>query len=437
MTAGTHARDVDHGAAAATAVRRAYASTFSGRTVRELAQLQSDWVVGTFSFTLVVTFLALSAALLITFPLAIPFIVLTILTVRFFGWVDRARLRTFCDLDLAPPARPDVPGGPFHRLRIAATSRDTWRLVGYSLLRLPVGLLTLVVSLAVWCATITALLLPLTIWLLPGHRLDLFADIHLHGMVGGLAGLAIGLVLLPCAGAATHALADLDRMFARAFLGPRRDAELGARVETLQASRSRMVDAAEAERRRIERDLHDGAQQRLVALAMDLGMAKEKLATDPEAAAALLDEAHAEAKQALVELRDLARGIHPAVLTDRGLGAALSAVAARCPVPVAVPVDIDERADTTIEGIAYFVVSEALTNVARHSGATRASVSVSRRGDRLVIDVSDDGHGGADPALGTGIAGLRARVEGVDGWLFVSSPPGGPTASMAELPCGS
>ena len=189
-----------------------------------------------------------------------------------------------------------------------------------------------------------------------------------------------------------------------------------------------MVDAAEAERRRIERDLHDGAQQRLVALAMDLGMAKEKLASDPEAAAALLDEAHAESKQALVELRDLARGIHPAVLTDRGLGPALSAVAARCPVPVAVSVDIGERPDTTIEGIAYFVVSEALTNVARHSGATRASVSVTRRGDRLVIDVSDNGHGGADPELGTGIAGLRARVEGVDGWLFVSSPPGGPTS---------
>jgi signal transduction histidine kinase len=208
-------------------------------------------------------------------------------------------------------------------------------------------------------------------------------------------------------------------------------------VAVLETSRSRVVDAAEAERRRIERDLHDGAQQRLVALAMDLGMARERLATDPDKARQLLDEAHAEAKQALTELRNLARGIHPAVLTDRGLDAALSAVAARSPVPVDLRVQVGARPGPNVESIAYFVVSESLANVAKHSGATRATVQVARRGNRLVIEVSDNGRGGADPALGTGLAGLHDRVAGVDGWLHVSSPLGGPTTLLVELPCGS
>jgi signal transduction histidine kinase len=208
-------------------------------------------------------------------------------------------------------------------------------------------------------------------------------------------------------------------------------------VSQLTETRSRVVDAAEAERRRIERDLHDGAQQRLVALAMDLGRAQEKFDTDPEGARALVDDAHREAKQALVELRDLARGIHPAVLTDRGLDAALSAVAGRSPVPVRLSIDVGERPDPTIEGIAYFVVCEALANVAKHAGARRASVTVARRGTQLLVEVTDDGHGGADETTGSGLVGLRDRVEGVDGWLHLSSPLGGPTTLLVELPCAS
>jgi len=223
----------------------------------------------------------------------------------------------------------------------------------------------------------------------------------------------------------------------RALLGPGRVEQLDERVAELTESRSRVVDAVEVDRQRIERDLHDGAQQRLVALAMDLGRAQDKFDSDPEGARALVADAHREAKQALVELRDLARGIHPAVLTDRGLDAALSAVAARSPVPVKLQVDVPRRPDATIEGIAYFVVCEALTNVAKHAGARRAVVTVVRRGERLLVEITDDGHGGADTNAGTGLGGLRDRVEGVDGWLHVSSPPGGPTTILAELPCAS
>ncbi|TRV77690.1 sensor histidine kinase, partial [Streptomyces sp. 130] len=180
--------------------------------------------------------------------------------------------------------------------------------------------------------------------------------------------------------------------------------------------------------------LHDGAQARLVALAMDLGLAKEKLTDDPEAAARMVDEAHGEVKVALQELRDLARGIHPAVLTDRGLDAALSAIASRCTVPVTVEVDLPSRPAQAIEGIAYFTVSELLQNISKHSGARTASVDVWRSGDRLLIQVGDDGRGGASLDGGTGMAGLAERLDAVDGVFVLESPAGGPTTVTAELP---
>jgi signal transduction histidine kinase len=228
----------------------------------------------------------------------------------------------------------------------------------------------------------------------------------------------------------------LEGAVARAMLGPTaRDLE--RQVDELRDSRSRVVDSVDAERRRIERDLHDGAQQRLVAVAMNLGRARSHYDDDPEAARRLLDEAHQDAKQALAELRDLARGIHPAVLTDRGLDAALSGLAGRSPVPVTVSVDVEPRCSPTIEAIAYFVVSEALANVAKHARATRAAVIVQRRGDRVLVQVSDDGAGGANADAGSGIAGLRDRVGGVDGTLEITSPAGGPTTLAVEMPCGS
>ena len=221
---------------------------------------------------------------------------------------------------------------------------------------------------------------------------------------------------------------------ARRLLAPAREAELAARVDALTESRSHAVDAALAERRRIERDLHDGAQQRLVALAMDLGMAKIKMESDPETARRLVDDAHQEAKLAMAEIRNLVQGIHPAVLTDRGLDAALSSLAARCPIPVALLVEIEGRPPAAVESAAYFVVAEALTNVAKHSAASEASVIVRREVGRLVVEVSDNGLGGAD-ANGGGLSGLAHRVAALDGRLTVDSPPGGPTLVRAELPC--
>jgi signal transduction histidine kinase len=197
-----------------------------------------------------------------------------------------------------------------------------------------------------------------------------------------------------------------------------------------------VVDTAAADLRRIERDLHDGAQARLVNLAMGLGLAKEKLLEGQadETVAAMVDEAHGEVKLALQELRDLARGIHPAVLTDRGLDAALSSVASRCTVPVKVTADLPTRPAAAIEGIAYFTVSELLQNVSKHSGARAASVDVWRSDERLLIQVQDDGRGGAALDGGTGMAGLADRLGAVDGLFVVDSPPGGPTTITAELP---
>ena len=245
----------------------------------------------------------------------------------------------------------------------------------------------------------------------------------------------IGIALLLAAPQLTRVLANADVRFSRRLLGPRSD--LAARVTELERSRERVVDAAEAERRRIERDLHDGAQQRLVSLAMELGRAKAKFADDVDAARELVDQAHAQAKEALTELRNLVRGVHPPVLTDRGLDAALSGLAALCPIPVDVHVDVPVRPKAAVEAVAYFMVAEALTNVAKHSRASHAKIVVEGHGfpGALTVVVSDDGIGGAD-VRSPGLAGLADRVSGVDGTLSVESPVGGPTIIAAELPCG-
>jgi signal transduction histidine kinase len=211
---------------------------------------------------------------------------------------------------------------------------------------------------------------------------------------------------------------------------------LTRRAERLETTRAGAVDVQEADLRRIERDLHDGAQARLVALGMSLGLAEQKLDGDPEAARELVAEARAGVGEALAELRDLARGIRPPVLADRGLEAAVAALADRSPVPVDVSADVAPRPAGTVETAAYFVVAEALTNAAKHGSPTRVDVRLERRGDVLRVDVEDDGAGGADPD-GGGLRGLRQRVEALDGSLSVTSPAGGPTVVHAELPCGS
>ena len=213
-------------------------------------------------------------------------------------------------------------------------------------------------------------------------------------------------------------------------------ARLARRVETLETTRREAVDEQGAELRRIERDLHDGAQARLVALGLSLGMAEQKFESDPEGAQKLVAEARAGVAEALRELRDLARGIHPPVLSDRGLGAALDTLADRSPLPTLVSVELTERPPERVETAAYFVAAEALANAAKHSGASRVRISVGRYERVLAVEITDDGRGGADPS-GNGLAGLRRRVEALDGTLSVDSPAGGPTTIRAELPCAS
>ncbi|MEO6858920.1 MAG: sensor domain-containing protein [Solirubrobacteraceae bacterium] len=211
-------------------------------------------------------------------------------------------------------------------------------------------------------------------------------------------------------------------------------AEMAERIETLESTRAGAVDVQDSELRRIERDLHDGAQARLVALGMSLGMAEQKLADDPERVGELLAEARMGAEQALRELRDLARGIHPPVLADRGLEAALQSLTSSTPMKVALSVDLDERPAPAVESAAYFVAAEALANAAKHARAKRLEIRIARIGDLIDLHVQDDGVGGANPD-GSGLRGLRRRVEALDGTLSVISPPGGPTRIRAQLPC--
>ncbi|MDG9712242.1 sensor histidine kinase [Streptomyces sp. DH10] len=244
-----------------------------------------------------------------------------------------------------------------------------------------------------------------------------------------VAGPVAGALLLPVAAYPIGAWAAVRAAVGRAVLFPK-DRELREVVR----SRARLVDAFETERRRIERDLHDGAQQRLVALTMKLGLATLDLPPG-SAAARQVGEAHVLAKEALTELRELIRGIHPQILTERGLPAAARDIAGRCPVPADLELDLPGRLPAAVEQTAYYVTAEALTNIARHSGADRCRVSARCRDGVLRLDIEDNGSGDADPARGTGLVGLADRIAAAGGRMLLSSPPGGPTLLRAEIPC--
>ena len=356
----------------------------------------------------------------------------------------RLRFDVFLRLTVTDP-RPAPEGKWWQRVVAMATDLQTWREIAYLALLAPLGLAGCIVVVAAWTGAAVLVLLPLYNPMLANGaaigRHGLFNDLPFTMIVDTvpetmlMAAVGIGLTL--AAPWIARAVAGAESRLAAGLLGPSERAALSTRVDELRARREQLVEVVEAERRRIERDLHDGAQQRLVALAMNLGMAKDKFDKDPQLARALLDEAHADAKHAMVELRNLARGIHPAVLSDRGLDAALSSLAGKAPVPVAVEVWVPERPPAAIETTAYYVVAEALTNIAKHAGASRAAVTVARQNGHLKVEVTDDGIGGADAARGTGLAGLVDRVTAVDGTVRLSSPVGGPTILTVELPCAS
>lgn len=424
-------------------LRRAIAPLGRARTYTETLYQLLNLPIGIALFTLFVTMLSVSAGLAITL-VGIPLLVLTIGLGRVVGAIERARARLLLGTDYRGKPMPQFTGTWWNKFKRAISDRPGWGGIGYGLVMLPWGIATFVTTIVLWTVGIGGLSSPLYAWQsqieINGRSID--GGWRLVYVVVTMAAGAVALLATPWV---VRGIANADRWLVRTLLSQTREEELATRVTELTQSRDASVDSAAAELRRIERDLHDGAQQRLVALAMDLGLARERLASgaDPERAAELVGRAHDEAKQAISELRDLVRGIHPSVLTDRGLDAALSALAARSPVPVDVQVELADRPPAAIEAAAYFVVAEALTNVAKHSGATAAWVRVSLRPAapdaprRVVVEVRDDGRGGAEVHPGGGLAGLRDRVLAVEGRLRIASPEGGPTMLVAELPCGS
>ncbi|MEU7568401.1 sensor domain-containing protein [Streptomyces fradiae] len=412
----------------------------AGRTWRAFGHLVVGLPLSVCYFSLSVTALALGAGLVVTF-VGVPVLALGLAMCRGFGAVERARARALLGVRVAvpEPARAKPGTGPTGAMWALLKSGASWRHLLYAVLHLPWAVVAFSLAVTAWSVSWALLTYPLWQWALPLHAgvdgIQLYGDgtrAYVLDSAGELAVTSlVGLALVYPAAWLVRGLAAVDGLMARGLLGP---SPLATRVVELESDRGVVVDTAAADLRRIERDLHDGAQARLVALAMDLGLAKEKATEDPEAAARIVEEAHGEVKLALRELRDLARGIHPAILTDRGLDAALSSLASRCAAPVTVSVDLPARPAPAIEGIAYFTVSELLQNVSKHARATRATVDVWRTGDRLLLQVTDNGHGGAHPARGTGLAGLAERLDAVDGVLVVDSPDGGPTTITAELP---
>ncbi len=408
-----------------------------GRLARSAAFVATGLPAGIVTFVTASTMSAVSVGVLPAFLLGIPVAWVTAMVVRGMARIERQRIGSF--LDPVPDAVPPlVATGWWRRLLERLRNSARWREFAYCLASFPLGTIGYSLVFSIWCGSIALTLLPAVAGSLPGDsaKFSFFEATAGSGETWALSALGLfgSVVVAPWV---TIGVSRLQWTVANALLGPTAKERTSLQVSQLETSRAAAVDSAESERRRIERDLHDGAQQRLVALAANLGAAREKLDDDPEVGRRMVDAAHTEAKAALAEIRDLVRGIHPVILADRGIDAALSAVVARSPVPVELDVQIVWRPPPAVESAAYFVVSEALTNVARHSGATRAMVSIAQTSDRLIVEIRDDGHGGADASLGTGLQGLRDRVAGFDGTMHVISPRGGPTTISVELPCGS
>jgi len=389
------------------------------------------------TFGLVIGFLAWTVGLLVTFVFALPVAWLAFALSRILGRIERNRIAALAGVFIADPIPPLKARTWFGRLKERVGSGPRWREIAHHLVHLPVASVGFGFTVATWAGSLAMIGLHFVVGRFP----DDAAKFYLFEVTSGwgtVAAMAVGVVgLVMVAPWVTVGSARMNLALAQALLGPSRDVVHEAQVTRLETSRSAAVDSAETERRRIERDLHDGAQQRLVALAAGLGAAREKFDVDPETGRRMIADAHEEAKAALREIRDLVRGIHPVILEDRGLDAALSAVVARSPVPVTLDVDIPKRPPAAVESAAYFVITEALTNVAKHANATKAYVSVARAGDRLVVEVRDNGSGGADPTAGSGLQGLRDRVAGLGGTIYLISPRGGPTTVSVELPCVS
>lgn len=412
---------------------RRVADTASTR--RRVAYLLATLPVGLFWFSSLWVLLAVGLSLAVLW-IGLPILRLALGAVRIGADGERRFVKWGLGVSVPVPPRADTGEARWWSARLADPA--TWREAIYLMLLLPLGVVWFSLVTIALAVPLTMLATPLTYRFFPTGQFSFVSQewrwVIISSLPKSLVFAVVGVLLLLVVPRVVRGLAGLHGAIAVRLLGPNTKIELEAQVRDLRVARAFGLEAAEFERTRIERNLHDGAQPRLVALAMELGQAKEKMSTDPEAAMRLIDRAHEHAKLAMAELRDLARGIHPAVLTDRGLDAALSALAGQSPVPVDVTNNLAGRLPPPIESAAYFVAAEALTNAAKHSGASRVGITVDRSGERVAIGVADNGVGGADPT-GSGLRGLADRVGAVGGTLEVESPPGGPTIVRAELPC--
>lgn len=341
--------------------------------------------------------------------------------VRAFADAHRRRAEQWSAVRIDRPYRTDASRDDWRAL---LHDPATWRDVTFLLINVPLGMLFGLLPLCLAGETLLGLVVAPIVWGVSGSTSPYWPISIPIGLVSAAVLLWLGPWLLR-----RYAL------LAALLLVPSRG-ELAHRVERLRASRAGVVDTSAAELRRIERDLHDGTQARLVSLGMTIGLAEHLVPTDPDAAVALLAEARDTNGQVLTDLRELVRGIMPSVLADRGLDGAIRALAATMPVPIAVDVELDGPIDGPVEAAMYFGVAEALANVVKHSGATQAWVRV-RRTDRLVATVGDNGAGGAVPDEGGGLTGIARRLDAFDGRIEVTSPAGGPTVVVLEVPCAS
>jgi len=377
---------------------------------------------------------------------------LLVLIVGLFVWLATAyvfRWTTAVDRWLAGwLRRKPIPGvyrvpeqrGVLARLRTVTADPQTWKDLGWLVADSIFGFAFTLAAITITVCVLGYIAMPLWWWAIPDPHTQygtLNLGIYTVTSTGwAFVTTAIGLALLPLALLINRGIAAAHSALAARVLGPSERQRLHARVHELASTRAGAVEAATEQLERIERDLHDGAQARLVALAMELGMAEEELANDPDAARAKVRRARDEALGALTELRDLSRGLRPALLAERGLGSAIEALAQRSSIPVTVTLTGSiERTPEQAQTAAYFVVAEALTNAAKHSDADSLRVSLERGADSLTVTVVDDGHGGANPN-GSGLSGLRKRLRALDGRLDLISPPGGPTVVRGEIPCG-
>jgi signal transduction histidine kinase len=418
-------------------MKRLFAPLARARTWAESLHLLIDLPFGTAWFTIAVVGLSLGAGLVVVALVGLAVLAGTVFAGRLIGIVERARAKALLGLDVAPPPARNRGAGIWPATRAFLTDPAGWKGLGYGVIMLPIGILNFTAVVTLWSVGLFGTTYPLWGWAVPAQ----FNDDHpIHGWLkaGFISGtFIVGVLVLIATPLVIRGLAAMDGGLIKGLLGGSPTAELRQRVETLTVSRDASVDVADTERRRIERDLHDGVQAQLVTLAMDLGLARQKLEAGADAdpaVLALVERAHDDSKRAVADLRNLVRGIHPAVLTDRGLDAAVSSLTARSPIPVEVNISLPSRPPAAVESAAYFVIAEALTNAAKHSGASLVRVDARAVGDTLRIEVLDDGRGGADVEHGGGLAGLAARVAAIEGRLRVASPIGGPTTVLAELP---